>query len=41
MSWNGTLGGRSVHIDFERRPPRDYLLMTRGFHWINEVPFNR
>ena len=41
MSWNGTLDGRPVRIDFERRPPRDYLLQTRGFHWINEVPFNR
>ena len=41
LSWNGTLAGRSVHIDFERRPAREYLLQTRGFHWINEVPFNR
>jgi hypothetical protein len=41
MSWSGTLDGRSVRIDFERRPARDYLLETRGFHWINEVPFNR
>ena len=41
MSWSGTLDGRSVRIDFERRPARDYLLQTRGFHWINEVPFNR
>jgi hypothetical protein len=41
LRWNGTLDGKSVHIDFERRPARDYLLQTRGFHWINEVPFNR
>jgi len=41
MSWSGTLDGRPVAIDFERRPARDYLLQTRGFHWINEVPFNR
>ena len=41
LSWTGTLDGRSVRIDFERRPARGYLLETRGFHWINEVPFNR
>src|SRR5262249_32969194 len=41
LSWSGTLGGRTVRIEFERRPAREYLLETRGFHWINEVPFNR
>jgi hypothetical protein len=41
LRWSGTLGGQTVRIDFERRPARDYLLQTRGFHWINEVPFNR
>lgn len=41
LSWMGTLGGRPVRIDFERRPARGYPLETRGFHWINEVPFNR
>lgn len=23
------------------RDPREFLLLTRGFHWINEYPFNR
>jgi hypothetical protein len=28
-------------LTLRKLPPRDYLLMTRGFHWINEAPFNR
>jgi hypothetical protein len=24
-----------------RRDPTDSLLMNRGFHWVNEYPFNR
>jgi len=31
--------GRSLHVTLHRHP--DGLLVTRGFHWINEVPFNR
>jgi hypothetical protein len=30
--------GRSLHVALHRAPS---LLMTRGFHWINEVPFHR
>src|SRR5262249_54807757 len=41
LTWSGTLGGKSVRIEFERQPARDYLLQTRGFRWISEVPFNR
>ena len=31
--------GRSLHVALHRAPPSP--LLTRGFHWINEVPFNR
>ena len=41
LRWNGTLEGHPVHLSFVRRPDREYLLVERGFHWINEVPFNR
>jgi hypothetical protein len=41
LRWNGTLEGHPVHLSFTRRPEREYLLVQRGFHWINEVPFNR
>jgi uncharacterized membrane protein YphA (DoxX/SURF4 family) len=32
-------GGRSLHVALHLEP--DGLLVTRGYHWINEVPFNR
>jgi len=38
---SGTLDGHAVRLTLARRPERDYLLVERGFHWINEVPFNR
>jgi hypothetical protein len=37
----GTLGGRRVRATLHREKPPELLLTTRGFHWINERPFNR
>lgn len=31
----------TLDIQFTRRDKKDFLLMNRGFHWINEYPFNR
>jgi hypothetical protein len=31
--------GKKLHVRLHREP--EGLLMTRGFHWINEVPYNR
>lgn len=31
--------GRTLHMTMHLEP--DGVLMSRGFHWINEVPFNR
>lgn len=31
----------SVHIYLKRFDPNDFLLLNRGYHWINERPFNR
>jgi hypothetical protein len=38
---NGILGGKNVHALARREPLPKFLLTTRGFHWINEFPFNR
>jgi len=35
--WNGD----TLVVDFRRKDERDFLLVNRGFHWINEFPFNR
>jgi hypothetical protein len=37
---NGTFDGQKIRARL-RRDDRQFLLVTRGFHWINEVPFNR
>jgi hypothetical protein len=41
LTLDGELSGKAVHLELETVPPRKWLLMTRGFHWIQEQPFNR
>jgi hypothetical protein len=40
MTMNGQIGGQKVEIKLHHLDGK-YLLNTRGFHWINELPFNR
>ena len=39
----GTVGGSPLDLAFERTKTarEDFLLVNRGFRWINEQPFNR
>jgi hypothetical protein len=36
---DGTFRGKRLHAELHREP--DPLLVTRGFHWINEFPLNK
>jgi hypothetical protein len=36
----GTLNGK-IKARLRRAESSDFLLISRGFHWINEYPFNR
>ena len=38
---SGDIAGTRVEALCARREPQDFLLLKRGFHWVNEVPFNR
>ena len=38
---DGVLEGKVVHVELRYIDTAKSLLMTRGFHWINEEPFNR
>ena len=38
---DGTMDGRKVHAAMKLDPNKEFLLLSRGFHWINEAPFNR
>jgi len=37
----GEVAGARIEAVCERREPMNFLLMSRGFHWVNEFPFNR
>jgi len=37
----GTLDGRKIRARLHLEKPPKFLLTTRGFHWINERPFNQ
>jgi hypothetical protein len=37
----GTFDGHPLLSRLRLVPPSEFLLLTRGFHWINEYPFNR
>jgi hypothetical protein len=38
---DGTMNGDRIHAVTHLEPETGFLLNTRGFHWINETPFNR
>jgi hypothetical protein len=38
---DGVLRGDSLHIRLHRVDETKFLLVSRGYHWINELPFNR
>jgi hypothetical protein len=41
LTLRGTLNGNPVVAEFRRQDESSLLLINRGFHWINEDPFNR
>jgi uncharacterized membrane protein YphA (DoxX/SURF4 family) len=38
---NGTMGGDALSLRLRRVDVSKFLLLNRGFHWINEMPLNR
>jgi hypothetical protein len=41
LELEGTFKGRKIRATLHREEPSKFLLISRGFHWINERPFNR
>ena len=37
----GTAGTNALAIRLQKIDTSKFLLINRGFHWINELPFNR
>jgi len=40
LALEGTLEGKRTRIKLRRTPDTAFTLNSRGFHWINEFPFN-
>lgn len=38
---DGTIEGRQTHLVLAYRDPDSFLQRSRGFNWVQEVPFNR
>jgi hypothetical protein len=38
---DGVVGSDHLSVVVSRMDPGKSLLVSRGFHWINETPFNR
>jgi hypothetical protein len=36
---SGDVAGQKLRVKLEQTPREQFLLISRGFHWINEVPF--
>jgi len=38
---DGELGGRKIRMRLAQFDLNKFLLLTRGFNWVQEYPFNR
>lgn len=41
LTLSGEANGKKIEIKLHKLKREDFLLVNRGFHWVNEVPFNQ
>ena len=41
LTLDGTLRDHKVALQLERFDEKKFLLESRGFHWVQDYPFNR
>ncbi len=41
LELEGSMDGKAVSATLKRAPEKRHELMNRGFHWIQELPYNR
>lgn len=41
LQLEGTMDGQAIRARLRRMDERRFLLVSRGFHWVNEYPINR
>jgi hypothetical protein len=38
---DGAMDGHKVHLELSLYDRKKFLLVSRGFHWVSPVPFNK
>lgn len=41
LTLDGSMEGHKVHMEMKLYDTSKFLMVSRGFHWVNPVPFNR
>ena len=41
LTLTGSIKGDSIYMRFRKYDLKNFRLMNRGFHWVNEYPYNR
>ena len=41
LTLDGTMDGQKIHLQLKLFDRNKLMLVDRGFHWINEYPFQR
>jgi hypothetical protein len=41
LALSGVANGKKMEIKLHKLNREDFVLVNRGFHWVNEIPFNR
>src|SRR5262249_11519546 len=41
LQLEGTLDGSPLNVTLRKMDSQKWLLTSRGFHWVNEFPYNR
>jgi hypothetical protein len=41
LELQGTMDGKAILATLQRAPEKQHPLTTRGFHWVQELPYNR
>jgi hypothetical protein len=41
LTLDGEMGGHKIHMQLKLVATQKFQLVSRGFHWIQEYPFNR
>ena len=41
LALSGTASSKKIEVKLHKLNREDFLLINRGYHWVNELPYNR